>query len=412
MHSYNSLKRLAHNVALPAMFVDLDLFDANVHALAKICRATGKTWRPATKSIRVPALLKRLQKIAGETQEGWMCFSIFEASYLYAQNAQGFDDLLIAYPLSTESEYEEAFKLLEKGCNFHLMIDSAAHVANLSSFLSKKLANDKRNLHFQVCIDVDMSWRPLGLLHLGVHRSPIRSLPKFKEVFSEAQKSDFVLLTGVMGYEAQIAGLPDHNRFNRWQNPIKALIRLCSKKHVLRWRAEIVGFLETYKARLRFFNGGGTGSFEFAAHDPSLSEITSGSGPLQSQLFDYYRETTAQKVLRPALFFALPVCRIPDSKRVTLKSGGFIASGEVGPDRSPFLYRPEVGKLTSGEGAGEVQTPVQVPDSSQYKLGDPFFFRPAKAGEIAEHFNHYVLYRDEKVEESVPTYRGLGLNFF
>ena len=29
-------------------------------------------------------------------------------------------------------------------------------------------------------------------------------------------------------------------------------------------------------ARIRFFNGGGTGCFEFAAHDPSLSEITAG----------------------------------------------------------------------------------------------------------------------------------------
>ncbi|MEK6624391.1 MAG: alanine racemase [Bdellovibrionota bacterium] len=409
MHSYNVLKRLAHNVALPAMFVDLDLFDANVHALAKICRDAGKTWRPATKSLRVPALLTRLQKIAGEIQKGWMCFSIFEAGYL---RTQGFDDFLMAYPLSTEAEFEEAFKLLEQGCNFHLMIDSPAHVEALSAFLSKKCANDKRILHFQVCIDVDMSWRPLGLLHLGVCRSPIRSLVQFKEVFSEAQKSDFVLLTGVMGYEAQIAGLPDKNRFNRWQNPVKSLIRFFSKKYVLKWRAEIAKFLEIYKARIRFFNGGGTGCFEFAAHDPSLSEITAGSGPLQSQLFDYYDETTAQKVLRPALFFALPICRIPDHNKVTLKSGGFIASGEVAPDRYPSLYRPKDGKLIGSEGMGEVQTPIKVADSSGYKLGDPFFFRPAKAGEIAEHFNHYVLFRDEKVEEIVPTYRGLGLNLF
>ncbi len=409
MHSYHSLKRLAHAVPLPAMFVDLDVFDSNVHALAQICRISGKTWRPATKSLRVPALLKRIQKIAGETQKGWMCFSIFEASYLYSQ---GFDDLLLAYPISTEAEYAEAFKLLEAGCNFHLMVDSLAHIAALSGALSKKIANDKRILRFQVCIDVDMSWRPLPFLHLGVCRSPIRSLAQFKEIFFEAQKSDFLLLTGVMGYEAQIAGLPDKNRFNRWQNPIKHLIRTLSKKNVLKRRGEIAEFLKAYKARLRFMNGGGTGSFEFAAQDPSLTEITAGSGPLQSQLFDYYTETTAQKILRPALFFALPICRIPDSKKVTLKSGGFVASGEVGQDRNPALYRPEGATLTASEGVGEVQTPVCVSDSSLYQLGDPFFFRPAKAGEIAEHFNHYGLFRDEKMEEIVPTYRGLGLNFF
>jgi len=42
-----------------------------------------------------------------------------------------------------------------------------------------------------------------------------------------------------------------------------------------------------------------------------------------------------------------------------------------------------------------VQTPLKIPwqvsDSAQLLPGDMVFFRPAKAGEIAEHFNYYLL---------------------
>jgi D-serine deaminase-like pyridoxal phosphate-dependent protein len=63
------------------------------------------------------------------------------------------------------------------------------------------------------------------------------------------------------------------------------------------------------------------------------------------------------------------------------------------------------------EGAGEVQTPVVLPEGVKVALGDPIFFRHAKAGELAEHFDHYLLVRGDAVVEVVPTYRGLGRCF-
>jgi D-serine deaminase-like pyridoxal phosphate-dependent protein len=68
--------------------------------------------------------------------------------------------------------------------------------------------------------------------------------------------------------------------------------------------------------------------------------------------------------------------------------------------------------MVKNEGFGEVQTPVVVPKNLQVKPGDPLFFRPAKAGEIAERFNEYILLRDNKIVDKVPTYRGLGQCFY
>lgn len=46
------------------------------------------------------------------------------------------------------------------------------------------------------------------------------------------------------------------------------------------------------------------------------------------------------------------------------------------------------------------------------KLGQPVFFRPAKAGEIAERFNEYLIKQGDKIVDRVHTYRGLGNEFF
>lgn len=66
---------------------------------------------------------------------------------------------------------------------------------------------------------------------------------------------------------------------------------------------------------------------------------------------------------------------------------------------------PEGLKLLSTEGAGEVQTPLQSKNS--IPLGSPIFFRHAKAGELAEHFNEVLLVNNDKSTYRTKRYRGL-----
>ena len=44
-------------------------------------------------------------------------------------------------------------------------------------------------------------------------------------------------------------------------------------------------------------------------------------------------------------------------------------------------------------------------------VGDPVFFRHAKAGELAEHFARYALVRGDRLEGHAATYRGDGYCF-
>jgi D-serine deaminase-like pyridoxal phosphate-dependent protein len=160
-------------------------------------------------------------------------------------------------------------------------------------------------------------------------------------------------------------------------------------------------------ADLRFVNGGGTGSLETTAAEPAVTEVTAGSGFFGPALFDDYRAFTP----RPAAMFALPVVRRPAPGLVTLLGGGYPASGAAGADRLPKVHLPTGLRLTSNEGAGEVQTPVRGAAADRLAIGDRVWLRHAKAGELCERFEMLYLVAGDEVVDEVPTYRGEGRCF-
>lgn len=413
---YDKLKLLFKNEKLPLMIVDIDLFDENVKRFGKIALDNKKTIRLATKSLRVPALIQRVFRVGGPIYSGLLCFSVEECAFL-AKNGLDFDDFLVAYPTVQKSDLNLAWQLTQEGKTITLMIDSVQHVDLFESFWAEKITQSRlksgnRNqtfLQLRICIDYDMSYRLLGgLIHLGAHRSPIHTLYDFSKVAFAVTNSKHLKLVGVMGYEAQIAGLPDSNPFSRIMNPIKYLFKSISASDVRRKRQEIKKWLIEKNINIEFFNGGGSGNIKDASLDFALTEIAAGSGFLQSSLFDYYVQNENQC----AFIFALQYTRNSSKHSIVCQSGGFIASGEISGDKQPVPFLPKGLKPYSGEGFGEVQTPLSMPDDVNILIGDPIFFRPAKAGEIAENFNEYILKRGNQIVERVKTYRGYGQNFF
>jgi D-serine deaminase-like pyridoxal phosphate-dependent protein len=209
-----------------------------------------------------------------------------------------------------------------------------------------------------------------------------------------------VRFAGVMGYEAHIAGVSDE--------PIgKRLLRRMARRAVEDTRESIARALRAHGHRIEIFNGGGSGSVDWTASEEAITEVTAGSAFLDSHLFDAYRDLP----LQPAAHFALQVVRRPGVGLVTCAGGGYVASGAAGVDRLPIVAWPQGARLLPLEGAGEVQTPVELPRGTELSLGSAVLFRHAKAGELAEHFDEYLLLRDGSLDSRARTYRGLGRNF-
>jgi D-serine deaminase-like pyridoxal phosphate-dependent protein len=402
LDDYDKLAALVRDEPLPVMLVDLATLDANVRRLSAVAAQHGKNLRVASKSVRVPDLLKRIVSVGGAHFRGVMCYSVPEAQLLAGE---GFDDLLVAYPTVQRSDLEAARAVAASGKTITLMIDSLAHVAMLADYWRGTGGGER----LRVCIDQDMSWRPVGL-HIGVQRSPVRSTEDFAALLEAILRRAELRLAGVMGYEAQIAGVGDENPFAPLLNPAKKLIKAKSVKDVAGKRRAVAELLLRRGVAIDFFNGGGTGSIRTTSDEDWVTEVTAGSGFLQSHLFDYYAGNENQ----PAMCFALQVTRSPQGDRVTCQSGGFIASGPSDADKAPVPFLPAGLKADKMEGFGEVQTPLLVPPGLRGALrpGDPVFFRPAKAGEIAERFNEYLLIENGAVTGRARTYRGLGHCFY
>jgi D-serine deaminase-like pyridoxal phosphate-dependent protein len=206
-------------------------------------------------------------------------------------------------------------------------------------------------------------------------------------------------LVGLMFYDAQVAGQPD-------SSPAIRGVKRRSLADLSTRRAEIVTAVRAI-ADLEIVNGGGTGSLHSTGLDPVLTELAAGSGLYGPTLFDGYRDFAPE----PSAFFALPVVRRPARRVATLFSGGYAASGPAGKSRTPTVWWPRGLQLLSGEGAGEVQTPVRGRAAEQLRVGDRVWFRHAKAGELCERFDRLHLVRGSQVEQTVETYRGEGRNF-
>lgn len=391
--TYAHYRELFRGRRLPLAFCDLELFDENVAAIA--LRARGVPIRVATKSVRCRALLRRI--LDHEAYRGLMCFTAAEAAFLAED---GFDDLLVAYPTVDSRELLAALEQVRAGARIVLMVDDAEQIPSIAA------AAERAGVVADLCLDVDMSLRLPGL-HFGVRRSPLRSVADAEGMARAIARSPTVRLVGLMGYEAQVAGLADAIP---GKAPMMAVVRGLKRRSIAELtarRGAIAAALRRAGVALSIVNGGGTGSLESTSRDPSVTEVTAGSGFFSPALFDAYRDFHH----RPAVAFALPVTRRPGRGIVTCHGGGYIASGATGNDKQPTPYLPRGAALLPLEGAGEVQTPVRLPKDTSVAIGDPIFFRHAKAGELCERFDALALVSGGAVTREVPTYRGDGKTF-
>ncbi|HVL00390.1 MAG TPA: amino acid deaminase/aldolase [Dongiaceae bacterium] len=393
MDLYTRYKSAFSGLSLPFAWVDLDQLDRNIALHLK--RARSMPIRIASKSIRSVAILRYLLNASAHMQ-GIMCYHPREAAWLAGL---GFDDLLIAYPSLDRAALDAALTQVAQGKTIYFMVDLPEHAQAISE-LAKQ-----RNVTALLCLDLDLSIQ-YPLLYFGVHRSNVRNADDAVALYKKIRALPNLELRGVMGYEAQIAGLGDKVPGQAIKNMAVRLLKQNAIPKVECRRTNTVLALRAAGADIRLVNGGGTGSVESTIAEPSVTEVTVGSGFYCSHLFDYYQAFHAE----PAAGFALQVTRSPGSHLLTCNGGGYVASGPADKLKLPQPYLPAGMRLEPNEGAGEVQTPIHVLGSN-LRNGDPVFFRHAKAGELCERFNTLHLLRGTTVEDQVNTYRGDGQVF-
>ncbi|MGY1706176.1 amino acid deaminase/aldolase [Geodermatophilus sp. SYSU D00697] len=390
------LDRATADLDPPLAVVDLDALDANAADL--VVRAGGRPIRVASKSVRSRAVLRRV--LARPGFAGVLAYSLAEALWLAGGDDPVADDVVVAYPSVDRCALRQLLTDETAAARVTLMVDSPDHLDLVDSVLPPEGRPVVRT-----CLDVDASLR-VGRLHVGVRRSPVHAPARAADLARAVVGRPGFRLVGLMAYEAQIAGVPDAPPGHRTRGLAVRGVQALSARELAGRRAAAVAAVRAV-APLEFVNGGGTGSLERTAADPSVTELAAGSGLYCPTLFDGYRAFSP----RPAAFFALPVTRVPAPDTVTVAGGGWIASGPPGADRLPRPVYPSRLRLLGTEGAGEVQTPLRGPGASRLRVGDRVWFRHAKAGELCERVDVLHTLAGDALAGAVPTYRGEGQAF-
>ena len=388
---------VAHEEPLstPLMVVDLDAFDANADDLVR--RARGLPIRVASKSIRIPALLRRA--LAHDGFSGVLAYTLAEALWLEQEGVT--DDIVVASPTVDRGALTRLVASPAAAGRITLMVDDPAHLDVIDSVRASHA------VQVRVAIDVDAGlW--VGGQHVGPKRSPLHDAAAVLALARTITGRDGFRLVGVMTYEGQVAGVADDVPSQRAKSAVVRRLKALSLTQLEARRAEIAGGLRDL-VELEFWNAGGSGSVQDTASDPVVTEIAAGSGLLVPTLFDHYRSFEP----RPASYVGLPVTRRPSPTIATVHGGGLVASGPAGSDRLPTPWAPAGLHLTGLEGAGEVQTPLTGRAAAMLEIGDLVWFRHAKSGEPFEHSNTVQLLSgagaDARFVEEALTYRGHGL---
>jgi len=365
----------------------------NTHDMLR--RANGTTIRVASKSIRVRGVIDAVLKLPG--YYGVLAYTLPEALWL----AETITDVVVGYPSVDRAALARLATSPELAARVTLMVDSVDQLDVVDSVL----APDKRET-VRVSLELNASWRSKILGYTGVYRSPVQSVEDATALARAIIARPGFRLVGMMAYEAQIAGVVNRPTGKPILGRAVDWMQQSSTVELHERRGAVVAALREL-TELEFVNGGGTGSLERTASDPSVTEIAAGSGLFGPHLFDGYSHFQPA----PAAAYSLSVVRKPAPDMATLLGGGWIASGPPAIDRMPQLAWPAGLEYVSRESAGEVQSPLKGAAAAALSVGDRVWLRHTKAGELSEHLNEFAIVDGDNIVDTMPTYRGEGKAF-
>lgn len=370
------------------------------NAFDMLRRAGGTTIRVASKSVRVRGVIDAVLALPGYS--GVLAYTLAEALWLAEGDAAhaGITDVVVGYPSVDRASLRRLAQDPLLASRVTVMIDGEEQL----DFIDAVVSPGNRET-IRVCLELDASWNPAVLGHLGTYRSPVFTAADARSLAERIVGRAGFRLVGMMAYEGQIAGL-----VNEPANALRGIavrwIQRNSARELAERRAEAVTSVRAI-ADLEFVNGGGTGSLESTSAESAVTEIAAGSGLFGPHLFDHYRHFLPA----PAASFVLPVVRKPTPQMATLLGGGWVASGPPAVDRLPIVAWPTGTTMVGNEMAGEVQTPLSGESAARLAVGDRVWLRHTKAGELSEHLDAFALVEGDRIVETLPTYRGEGKVF-
>ncbi|KAK8110169.1 uncharacterized protein PG998_006626 [Apiospora kogelbergensis] len=229
----------------PSMIVDLDLMEANIKKLMDKLLPMGVDVRPHLKTTKSAVLA---QKLVAAGAKGGCVAKLSEAEVLAAK---GFDDLLITCEIVGPVKVRRLVALFQEHRRLRIVVDSAAAADAIDAALAASgIAEPLATL-----IDLDV----------GLHRTGVAAGAPALALARHVGALKHLRVVGVQGYEGHLQHL--HDGAERERQCLASMRTLTDTAAALR----AAGF------DIRVVTTGGTGTAEFCAAVPGVTEVQPGS---------------------------------------------------------------------------------------------------------------------------------------
>jgi D-serine deaminase-like pyridoxal phosphate-dependent protein len=269
----------------PSMLVSLPLMEQNIRTLMSLLLPTGVLIRPHLKTTKSAVLAQKLVA-AGAT--GGCCAKLSEAEVLCSL---GFDDLLVTCEVVGDVKVARLVELWEKHQKLRVVVDCEAGARGISEGRSKRGVEGS----IDVLIDLDVGLHRTGVKPEGAVDLArcIASLPHLK-------------LIGVQGYEGHLQHV--HSFEERKRECLESMRILTSTAEELRKDGHEIKVVTT----------GGTGTAEFCASVPGITEVQPGSFLFMDT---DYRNAIGSKNYSNSLTILSTVLSVQGPRIVTIDAG-------------------------------------------------------------------------------------------
>jgi D-serine deaminase-like pyridoxal phosphate-dependent protein len=310
----------------PALLVDLDLLDHNIDRMARHLRDRGVAWRPHAKAFKSPAIAHRLRRA------GAIGVTVAKVSEAEVMAAGGIDDILIAHLVVGPSKAAR-LAALQYQADVKVSVDHIDQVAPLGRAASAE------GTSIGVLVDLD----------IGMKRTGVASPEAALELARHVSRTPGLRFDGLMGYEGHTLMIPDPAE--------KRAAVAAAIDRLLRAR----DFIQADDLECRIISAGGSGSYQYTADIPGVTELQAGGGIFACR---YYTEVCHVEGHRPAISLLATVVSRPALDRAILDIG----QKSVSQHRTPPVLRDHPDSPITGLSAEHAV--VSVDSKSELRIGD------------------------------------------
>ncbi|MGZ5932688.1 MAG: alanine racemase [Rhizomicrobium sp.] len=372
-----ALKRFG--IAQPTLVIDRQRLDANIKTVRNTLAPTGLGLRVVTKSLQANALLQAV--LTGFKTDRLMVFNGVMLDEIV--RVQPASDVLLGRPLpamQVDEFLQRHSANPAPAARPQWLVDSSERLRQYVDIARARGATIKINLEIDV----------------GLHRGGLPDAGALAGLLDLANREKLVEVTGLMGYDAQVEGVPF---------PQAEIARV--QQRYADARAVLAAKLGRDPGAMTL-NTAGSATYTMHLHDKAANEVALGSGFVKPLNFDL--ESLAQHV--PAAFIAEPVLKAMDQSLIpTIESlAGVLDVIDPNSRKAFFAY--------GGYGDAEPVSPAGLEFSPLYggramltgsarvelKQDDFIFFRPRESEGVFLQFGDLAVYDGGEIVARWPTF--------